>query len=441
MHTLPPFMNIVPSQRQSITGGNIESSRQHFSQMPSFDGIVLGSLQWIQIRWQVVFFPQGMKDIFKSGNQIGIADAKFKGQVSGELFSLLDSAMVIDIIPGQKLFITPQWEAITAPIAFERPAGQQFTRIPFSLPVVQNTSRSKRFAQPQQQIPGQLAFFLPQSGCIPLGRLHIINGDKRRLSAHGQAYIALLQTLIDITAQPVDTCPLIFAIGQCDAGIFVDTLYMVAKFKRNPGWNIGPKIATYRCSARWFRSAGQWYMPFPCKQTGSGIEPDPSGAGNVNLAPGVKIGKILFGTGWSVQSRHIRFQLYEIAGDKTCRQTEVAHDLNQQKRRIPARAAALFQRGLTALYARFHTDQIADTLVQTLIDHHQKIIHLWFVFITHFLDPCLQQGAVFRDFQVWVQFFAQAHLIFERIVGRVFFYEKIKGIDRCHISDDINIHA
>jgi hypothetical protein len=71
-------------------------------------------------------------------------------------------------------------------------------------------------------------------------------------------------------------------------------------------------------------------------QARGGIEADPAGAGEVDLAPGVEVGEVFVRARRAIERLHIRDELNEIAGDEPCREPEMPQQLHEQ----PAGVAA-----------------------------------------------------------------------------------------------------
>src|ERR1700687_6168022 len=93
---------------------------------------------------------------------------------------------VIDGLVGDERLVVPDRHAVRPPPAAERPAGQRFARIPFSLAVVQQAAGRKTLFQALDQDAGQLALPRTEGGEVPLGAVHVVNGHERRLSAPSQ---------------------------------------------------------------------------------------------------------------------------------------------------------------------------------------------------------------------------------------------------------------
>ena len=114
-------------------------------------------------------------------------------------------------------------------------------------------------------------------------------------------------------------------------------------------------------------------MAFTGEQAAGGVQANPAGARQVNLAPGMQIGEIHLGAGRAVEGFHIGFQLDQVAGNKARRQAQVAEQLHQQPSRIAAGAGAFLQAFFRSLHARLKSNQVADIGGQALIQRHQKI--------------------------------------------------------------------
>ena len=113
-------------------------------------------------------------------------------------------------------------------------------------------------------------------------------------------------------------------------------------------------------------------MPFPRKQARSGIQSHPTRSGKVNFGPGVQIGKIVCRTDGAFEGFHVRLELNQVAGNKSCGKAQVAQRLNQQPAGITAGAAGKFEGLFGSLHARLSPNQIADFALQPLIEVNEK---------------------------------------------------------------------
>ena len=60
-------------------------------------------------------------------------------------------------------------------------------------------------AEALDQFAGQLRFFGPSGGRVPLFAFHVVDGNEGGLAAHGQADIACFQIRIDVVAERVES--------------------------------------------------------------------------------------------------------------------------------------------------------------------------------------------------------------------------------------------
>ncbi len=75
-------------------------------------------------------------------------DAETHRKIFRKLFGILDDGGRRGVAEsGDQLRIAPQRLAVLAPVKREGPARQAFARIPFSLPVMQETARRETLAQ------------------------------------------------------------------------------------------------------------------------------------------------------------------------------------------------------------------------------------------------------------------------------------------------------
>ena len=88
--------------------------------------------------------------------------------------------------------------------------------------MVQKPAGREAVAQPADQLVGQLVLPRAQGGGVPLGGVHVVDRDERRLAAHGQPHVAALQVGVDLVAQRLDLGPLLVGVRLGDARVFVD---------------------------------------------------------------------------------------------------------------------------------------------------------------------------------------------------------------------------
>ena len=115
-------------------------------------------------------------------------------------------------------------------------------------------------------------------------------------------------------------------------------------------------------------------MAFAGEEARSRIEPDPTGARQVHLGPGMQIGKVRGRAGGAIERFDVGAQLNQIAGDKAGGEAQIAQDLHQQPASVAAGSTAGGERELGRLDAGLHANQIADVALQPLVQHHQEVI-------------------------------------------------------------------
>src|SRR5439155_466189 len=70
------------------------------------------------------------------------------------------------------------------------------------------------------------------------------------------------------------------------------------------------------------------------------VEPDPAGAGNEDLSPGVQVGEIALGAGGTVERAHVGPELDQVPGDEARGEAEVAQALHQEPAAVTTGARA-----------------------------------------------------------------------------------------------------
>src|SRR5262245_22321300 len=118
--------------------------------------------------------------------------------------------------------MAPDRLAVGAPEAVERPAWQLLARIPLALAEMDQALGAVAFTQTVIEIGGEPALGSSQRRGVPFFAIGIVDGNKRRLPAHGQADVASRKAGIDIAAKLFNGPPLCFGIGLGDPRRFPD---------------------------------------------------------------------------------------------------------------------------------------------------------------------------------------------------------------------------
>jgi len=189
------------------------------------------------------------------------------------------------------------------------------------------------FAQSAQKLGGKAAFGRAKCVGVPLGRIAVAGGHKSRLSAHGQAYITRMQVSVHSLAQRVDGRPLVVGVRLGDAGRLINArdLHVVAEFHLA----IVESSVNGR-SARWLGRASQRNMPFACEQARCRVQPNPTRARQVHLAPSVQVGKVHFGPTGAINRLDIGLELNQVARYKACGHAQMPQHLHQQPAGVSA---------------------------------------------------------------------------------------------------------
>ena len=211
-------------------------------------------------------------------------------------------------------------------------------------------------------------------------------------------------------AQGLDAGPLFFGVGLGHARRLVDArdLHLVAEL------DLALVHAAFdRCGARRLRGAGQRNMAFTGEQAGGRVQPDPAGAGQEDLAPGVQVGEVLFRAAGAVEGLHVGRELDQVARDEARRQAQVAQQLHQQPARVAAGTALERERFLRRLHARLQPNGVGDVLPQLLVDADQEVDGALLLAID-FAQVALQQRRERRLGQVGGQLLRLGGVVLER---------------------------
>ncbi len=186
------------------------------------------------------------------------------------------------------------------------------------------------------------------------------------------------------------------------------------------------------------RRRGKRNVTFRGQQARGRIEPDPAGAGQVHLGPGVKIGEVVVRAGRPVERDQIGLQLNEIAGHEAGRQAQVAENLHEKPARIPARARTALECLLRRLHPRFHADEILDFARKAPVEIDHEIDGA----PGRPIDPAqegLKPGSGVLGRAVDDEIGPKVFGIFERPGLRAFLDEEIERIVDRHVGDDVDL--
>ena len=286
---------------------------QYLCQCPAFHAVFQIRNFGIEINRRCAFFPEPVEGIFVTGDKIMVLDTNTLGNPYGEALSRILSRCPRFADISEQCRIVPDGLLVLAPEAVIGPTRQRLTGVPFALTIMQQPSRSKSFTQAQHQIVGEFALVFAIGMGIPLVTFHIIDRDKGRFPSHGQSHIAGHQIFFHLFPQGVDQLPLIITVGFGHARIFMQAMDSIAVFKGDVtgAGRTGQGRRTCRMGG-----TGQGDMPLAGQQPGGGIKTDPAGTRDINLGPGMEVGKVSFRSRRSIKGFFISAQLHQITTDK-----------------------------------------------------------------------------------------------------------------------------
>ena len=333
--------------------------------------------------------------------------------------------------------VAPRRLAIAPPVAAERPPRQLLARIPLALTEVDEPAVAIMLAQPPQQIGREQPLRRPERRRVPFGAVTIVRRHERRLSAHRQPDIALRELAIDLLAHRDDRVPLRVGIRLRDARRFVDALHR--HLVRELDFAVVDGAGDGR-GARRLGRARQRNVTFAREQTGSGVEADPAGAGQIDFAPRVQVGEVAGRAFRAVERGDVGHELNQVAGHESRRQPEMTHQLHEQPRRIAARSAAQFERLLLGLHARIEPDDIADVALHLAIQLDQEVDRP--------LRLARDAGEIRFEArrqrlltQVRLQLLKLPVFVGERCLLRVRFEKEIERVVHRHLGDQVDFDA
>ncbi len=274
-----------------------------------------------------------------------------------QLLGLGRAGLGVSTLLGDELFVLPDRGAVAAPVKREGPAGEALAGVPLALAVVEEPAGREAVAEAADELVGEAALGGADGSGVPLGRLEVVDGDECGLAAHGQPHVAGGERGVDLAPEGIERLPSLLGEGLGDARVFCDAghLHLEAEIDLGEGGHAGD-----RCGVAVVRGGGQRDVAFAGEEAGGGVEADPAGAGQVDLAPGVQVGEVVVGAGGAVERHEVGLELDEIAGDETGGEAEVAQDLHQEPGGVAAGAGAALEGLLRGLHAGLHADDVAD---------------------------------------------------------------------------------
>src|SRR5215470_18253200 len=87
----------------------------------------------------------------------------------------------------------------------------------------------------------------------------------------------------------------------------------------------------------------------------------------------MQIGEVALSPGRSIERRHVRLQLDQIAAGESSREAEVTQYLHQQPGAVATRSGGEGERLVAGLDAGLQTDDVADVALESLVERDQEI--------------------------------------------------------------------
>ena len=329
--------------------------------------------------------------------------------------------------------VGPQRGAVGAPEQADLPARQGLAGIPLALAAMLEPGLGPAVTQAAGQRGGEATLVGSVCGDGPLGRLHVLGRDVRRLATHRQAYVALGQPGVHRVPESVDALPLGDGVGPCDARVLMDAADGVGEVHGDHARVDHPRD---RRRARGVRRRGQRDVALSRKQSRGRVEADPAGARQIDLRPGVQVGEVL---GERVGRTDVRRQLHEIARHEPCCQPELAQHRDQQPRRVPAGSEPQPQRLLRALDACLETDGVGDVVTDCPVERYQEVDDRY-ARTGMLRRPPADRGVGDRP-QIGLEVVSERGVIAEREGLGTRLDEEVEGVDDGQLGDQVDLDA
>ncbi len=150
-------------------------------------------IEWIHVHRQSALAPEIVERVFIGGHEerrVHFQPARQGFHKTTGIFGITSAA---GILHREKRLIFPDRNAVLAPIAAQRPAGQRFAGIPLALSEMQQRAGREAIAEPQEKLHRQLALVRSEGAGGPLGSVRVLERDEGRLAAHGEPNVARFQ--------------------------------------------------------------------------------------------------------------------------------------------------------------------------------------------------------------------------------------------------------
>jgi hypothetical protein len=425
----------MPLQGQDDGAGTAQAFVEEFDEEFALEAVLKAGIGGIEVDGQGAFAPEVVGDVLVGGEQVLGPDPEAGDEGEQETLRVgVGKGAGFGGI-GEEGWIAPEGRAVFAPETGVGPAGQGFAGVPFAFAEMQKAAGAETLEDTLQQVIAQRPLCGTVGGGVPLGGLHVVDGDEGWFPAHGQTHVAFPQAFLDAVAEGENAVPVGFRVGFGDAWVFVDAGDLV--FKEKFGFaDFGESLdggGTLRIGG-----AGERNVAFAGEESGGGIETHPAGAGNEDFGPGVQVGEIGGGTGGAVQRFFVGRELHEVARNEAGGVAKVAQALGEQPCAVATGAAALAESFFTGLHAGFETDGVGDGAIDGLVEGDEPVDGAAVFGFGQGGDKGAEEGAVVGFFQIGQQIAAGGLRVHERNGFSVFFEKKVERVDCRQVGDDLH---
>ena len=205
---------------------------------------------------------------------------------------------------------------------------------------------------------------------VPFRPVHVVDRHEGRLAAHGEAHVVFADIALDRFTHFEQRGPLLLGVGLGGARRLAHARNRHFVLELDLGLLDGPLD---RGCARRLGRAGERDVALAGQEARGRVEPDPAGARQVDLAPGMEIGEIVRRPVGALERLFVGHELDQVARRESRGEAQVAHDHDQKPAGVAARPLGAGEGLLAALHAGLHADDVADLALQAGVQADDEI--------------------------------------------------------------------
>ena len=424
-------------QRQHVADGPGESLPQQAGKARALVGLGEVGRERVAVDGERRLDGEEVRDVLVRGDDEFRGESQRAGEPGRECLRRLDVQAARGAGVGDQRGLAPQRLAVGPPVDAQRPARQRFAGIPLALPRCRNPSAAKRSARRRIRISASSRFFGDSAVLFHSGPSMSSTDTNVGSPPWVSRTSCAGEIVVDAPAERVDRRPLRLGVRPRDPRILVHARHAHREVELDLA---GIGEADDRRGIAGIGGAGERQVAFAGEQPRRRVEPDPAGAGQEDLGPGVQVGEVVVGAGRSVERLHVGDELDQVARGEPRREPQVTHDLHQQPAAVAAGAAGALQRLLGRLHARLHAHQVADRVLQLAVEPHQ---HVDGVLAggdrgAEALDEGGETRPHRRRLEERDQFLGERRRVAERIGLGVRLDEEVERVDHRHVGGDVD---